>query len=109
MVDKMVDNLTLKGDSDRTIRNYRYAIDRFIKYHEGKELKKLNEGDIIDYLKINFINKNRTATTYNVNLSAITYFYSLIYNKTFNKIRLPRCKVRRKIPNLIPNETIWLL
>ena len=91
MVDKMIDNLKLKGCSDITIRNYHYAINRFIKYYDGKELKKLKEEDILIYLKSQFINKDLSATSYNYNLSVIIYFYSLIYNKSFNKVRLPHC------------------
>jgi site-specific recombinase XerD len=105
-VEKMVENLTLKGCSQITIKKYKYAVDRFIKYHVGKELRKLKEDDILNYLKDLFISKSASAATYNFNLSVIIYFYSLIYNKTFNKVRLPHCKLRRKIPNLISNETI---
>ena len=105
-IDKIVENLTMKGNSKITIRNYCYSIKRFSKYHEGKELEKLTEEDVLNYLKVNFINKKLSAETYNHHVSAINFFYALIYNKTFNKFKLPRCKVRKKVPTLISNELI---
>ena len=39
------------------------------------------EEDIIKYMKYKYLNKNCSAHTYNMNISAIKYFYSINYNK----------------------------
>ena len=52
---KVKDLLKVMGCSDRTIDNYLSCLNRFKKSYEGKDLKKLRESDILDYLKTNFI------------------------------------------------------
>ena len=98
--------LTLRACSDRTIANYISCIDRFLKYHEGRELKHFKEQDIIDYLKINFIDKNLSACTYNINRAAIIYFYLICFDKSFNKYLLPPGKITKVLPKLIDKNII---
>ena len=51
---KVKDLLLLRKCSDRTITNYLSCINRFKNYYKRKDLKKLNEDDIIEYLKKHF-------------------------------------------------------
>ncbi len=48
---KVKDLLLLRKCSDRTISNYLSCINRFKNYYKRKDLEKLNEDDILEYLK----------------------------------------------------------
>ena len=53
---KVKDLLLLRKCSDRTVSNYLSCINRFKNYYKRKDLEKLNEDDILEYLKKNFSN-----------------------------------------------------
>ena len=48
---KVKDLLLLRKCSNRTISNYLSCINRFKNYYKRKDLEKLNEDDILEYLK----------------------------------------------------------
>ena len=104
-IQKVIDILTMGGRSKKTIDNYVCAISRFLDYFEGKDISKLNESDVIEYIKNNYLNKQCAANTYNMNISAIKYFYSVNYNKELNNKLLPHAKLVKKLPTIIEKET----
>lgn len=103
---KVKDLLKIRGCSDRTTTNYLSCINRFKNYYEanGVELKRLNEQDILEYLKVNCINIGFSAATINVNRAAIKYYYLVNFNIDFNKTLLPSCKVKTRFPKLITKQ-----
>ena len=103
---KVKDLLVTRGCSKRTISNYISCINRFKNYYEGKELKKLKEKDILDYLKINFIDLDFSAATINVNRAAIKYYYLVNFNIDFNNTLLPSCKVNNRFPTILSKQQI---
>lgn len=104
-IQKVIDTLSMGGRSKKTIDNYVCAINRFLKYFESKDISKLNENDIVEYIKHNYLNKSCSANTYNMNISALKYFYSINFNKDFNNKLLPHSKLTKKIPATIDKET----
>lgn len=100
-IKKMVDTLKMARRSNRTILNYVYAIARFLDYFKNKHISSLTEDDIISYMTHNYINKNCCANTYNMNIAAIKYFYSINFNILFNSKLLPHAKITKKIPATI--------
>ena len=78
---KMVnDTLIMGGKSKVTIEKYTYAIERFLNAHgNNTKISKFSEKEIIKYLKKKFIDTSLKASTYNFNLAAISYFYSLCF------------------------------
>lgn len=103
---KVKDLLIARGCSQRTISNYISCIKRFKNYYNGKEdLKKINESDILEYLKNNFINIGYSSITINVNRAAIKYYYLVNYNIDFNKTLLPSCKTKNRFPKLIDKDS----
>lgn len=101
---KVKDLLITRGCSNRTITNYISCLNRFKKNYKGKELKKLKEEDILEYLKVNFINIGCSAATINVNRAAIKYYYLVNFDIDFNKTLLPQCKVKSRFPKLITKQ-----
>ena len=104
-VQKVIDTLRIGGRSEKTIVNYVYAINRFFKYFHGKDIETLNEADVLEYIKCKYLNNSATANTYNMNISAIKYFYSINFNKDFNNKLLPHSKLTKKIPVTLDKKT----
>ena len=79
---------------------YTYAIERFLNSHgNNTKISTFSEKEIIKYLNKKFIDTNLKATTYNFNLAAISYFYSLCFEKEFNKKLLPKAKLEKNYHN----------
>ena len=103
---KVKDLLKTRGCSERTINNYISCLNRFKQYHKGKELKDLKEEDILDYLKVNFIDLDFAVASVNVNRAAIKYYYLVNFNIDFNNVLLPACKVKNRYPTLLTKEQV---
>lgn len=101
---KVKDLLLLRKCSYRTVSNYLSCINRFKNYYKRKDLEKLNEDAILEYLKKNFINIGCSAATINVNRAAIKYYYLVNYNKTFNDVLLPQTKIPSRFPKVISKQ-----
>lgn len=81
-VKKCEEILKLGGRSDFTIANYRCAWNKFFKYFpEDTYISKLKEEDLINYFKEHFLNENLSSSTYNMNLCAIKFLYSVCFKK----------------------------
>lgn len=104
-IQKVIDTLKIGGRSEKTINNYVCAINRFLNYFKNKDISKLNEDDVLEYIKHNYLSKNCTANTYNMNISAIKYFYCINYNKEFNSKLLPHAKLTKKLPTILDKDT----
>ena len=101
---KVKNLLLLRKCSDRTVSNYLSCINRFKNYYKRKDLKKLNEDDILEYLKKNFIHIGCSAATINVNRAAIKYYYLVNFNKNFSNILLPQTKIPSRFPKIISKQ-----
>lgn len=104
-IDKVIEILRIGGHSERTVVNYSCAINRFLNYFNGKDISVLNEADILEYTKTNYLSKNCSTNTYNMNVSAIKFFYSINFNKTFNDKLLPHAKLTKKLPVTLDKQT----
>lgn len=104
---KVIDTLRIGGRSEKTISNYVHAINRFFEYFKNKDISKFNEDDIIEYIKQKYLSKSCAGSTYNMNICAIKYFYSVNFNKEFNSKLLPHAKLAKKIPTTI-NKDIFI-
>ena len=103
-IDNLINTLRMGGRSERTISNYVCAIHRFLKYFHDKDVAKVDETDILEYIRKNYLDKNCAGNTYNMNISAIKYFYAINFNKEFNNKLLPHAKLTKKIPSTIDKE-----
>ena len=101
---KVKDLLLLRKCSNRTISNYLSCINRFKNYYKRKDLEKLNEDDILEYFKKNFINIGCSAATINVNRAAIKYYYLVNFNKEFSNVLLPQTKIPSRFPKIISKQ-----
>ena len=103
-IKKIIEALELGGKSKKTISNYVGAVKRFLKYFKDKDISLLNEDDIIEYMKRNYLSKSCSANTYNLNVSAIKYFYLVNFRKEFNNKLLPRTKLTKRLPSTLDKD-----
>lgn len=104
-INSIEESLKLGGRSSSTIRNYTYAILHFLNcYSNKKNISKFKEKQLISYFKKNYIDAGAEATTYNFNLAAIKYFYSICFHTTLNDRLLPKAKISRKLPVILCKE-----
>lgn len=104
-IEKIRQTLEIGGRSKRTFENYKSHLKRFLNYYDlDTNIKNLNENDILDYIRINYINKELSGETYNMAIKAIKFFYSICFNKDLRKSLLPNHKLRKRIPNIIKKE-----
>lgn len=102
---KCEETLKMGGRSDITIRNYRYAIVRFLnKYDDKTNISKFTIDDLTKYFQKEFLEKNLSASSYNINLAAIRYFYLVCFEKNISKVLLPTSKIRKRYPAIISKE-----
>ena len=102
---KCEETLRMGGRSEVTIKNYRYAIIRFLnRYDEKTNISKLTTDDIIKYFKKDFIDKGLSAATYNVNLVAVRFFYLICFERSISKVLLPNSKLRKRFPKIVTKE-----
>lgn len=89
--------------SYKTISSYIYCVKKFLNKHNHKELKKINKGDITDYLE-----RFDCGNTINVYLSAIKFFFKEMLKKKLT-INIKYSKTAKKLPDfLTKNEIVRL-
>ena len=101
-VEKVKFTLELGGKSNKTFDNYKSHISRFLNYYDEEiEINKLTEDNIVDYLKKEYIDLNKCASSLNIGICSIRFLYSVCFNKKLNKDLLPSTKLKRKVPTII--------
>lgn len=104
-VELMDDTLRITGRSEKTVQNYNYSIKKFLNsYDEKTKISTFTEKDIMDYLKKEYLNRHRSASTYNYHTAALLYFYLVCFNRELSKKLLPHAKEKRKLPTIITKE-----
>ena len=104
-IEKVHENLALRGRSEKTYINYKSALIKFLNcYDENTVIKKLKEEDIIRFLNDEYIKPNKSKNSYNLCIASIRLFYLVCFGKTLNRLLLPSCKLPKRLPTLIPKN-----
>lgn len=106
-INKIHDNLILRGRSERTFINYKSALLSFFRYYDSNtDIEKFRENDIIEFLKEKFIIPNKCKNTYNLTVCSIRLLYLICFNVSLNRILLPSSKLNKKLPTTLSKEKI---
>ena len=104
-INKVHENLILRGCSEHTFINYKCALNNFFKYYNSDvDITILSEQDIIPYLNDCFIKPSKSKYTYNVAVASIKLLYIVCFNKHFDNLLLPTSKVIKKLPTILSIE-----
>lgn len=105
-IEKVHQNLILRGRSENTFDNYKSALIRFLNYYnQNTNIKNLKEENIISFLNDEYIKPGKCKNSYNVAVCAIRLFYLICFNKSLNRLLLPTSKLIKKLPTIIPLDT----
>lgn len=105
-IEKVHQNLILRGRSDKTFDNYKSALLRFLNYYDSNtNIKKLKEENIIDFLNYEYLKTNKCKSVYNVAICSIRLLYIVCFNISLNRILLPTSKLTKKLPTILPIDT----
>lgn len=101
IIKHMEEDMTFRGLAERTKESYIFRVKRYMEFHKGRDIEKLTEDDIRDFLKYlveECKNKRRDVNTYN---SAIRFMYGTTLNKVLNLKRIPyRYYVPLRLPSI---------
>ena len=100
------EDMTFRGLSERTQKSYIWRVSRYMDFHKGKDIEKLTEDDIRDFLKYvveERKNKWRDVNTYN---SAIRFMYGTTLNKVLNLKRIPLFNIQKNKPEMFTKEEL---
>lgn len=104
-IEKVHENLILRGRSENTFINYRCALNNFFNYYDKDvNIEKLNEEDIIPYIRECFIKPNKSKYTYNVAIASIRLFYLVCFKKVLSNHFLPTSKTQKRMPSILSKE-----
>ncbi len=104
-IEKVHENLILRGRSEKTFINYQCRLSKFFKYFNAEtNIQELREKDIIKFLNDEFIKTNRCKNTYNVAVCSIRLFYLICFNITLNRLLIPSSKLSKKLPVILPKD-----
>ncbi len=105
-INKIQQNLSLRGRSDNTFKNYKSVLLRFFNYYNSSiDIESLKEEDIIKFLNDEYLKPNKCKNSYNLCICSIRLFYLVCFNKMLNRVLLPTCKLVKKLPTTIPYNT----
>jgi site-specific recombinase XerD len=98
LIEKLKRELEIRNFSNKTVKSYIYAIEKFLKYSYDKGL---NENAVKDYIQL--IIKNKNPSTVSQNLSAIEFFFEKVLNQ---KLNIPHPKRNKPLPIVLAIDEI---
>ncbi len=101
----------LKGTPESSRESYLRRINMFIKFLKDKHRlpEQIDERDIQQYILYLKKEKGLTAGTINNYISSIRFFYTQVLEKDWNKNKVPRMKIKHKLPVIPPKQDVLTL
>lgn len=97
LYDHMKMDLELKNFSPKTIRCYLDCMVNFVR-HYGRSPVEMGEEEIRGYLHYLITEKKASQSSINQAYSAMKFFYEVTLGRTWNGIKIPRIKTRKRLP-----------
>lgn len=104
-IEKVHENLILRGRSEATFINYKSSLLRFFNYYDSNtNIEKLKENEIIKFLNDEYIIPNKCKSTYNIAVCSIRLLYAICFDSSLNRILLPSSKLVKRLPTILPKD-----
>lgn len=98
--EKMKHEMILRGFASGTQDNYLRAVVK-LHGHFNRNPAKLTEEEIKTYLLFLLAKKPMSASTYNINIYGLKFFYETVLDRQMVAIKLPRHKEPQKLPDIL--------
>ena len=103
-VEKLKNELRMRGFSPLTVRNYAFFVQKFLSYC-NKKPEEVNEDDAKSYLGGLFESKSKN--TIMLAAAALKFFYKEILAKNFENVRVP--KKDKRLPEVLTKQEVLKL
>ena len=103
--EQMKMDLKLKGYSPKTQAAYLGYMKKFVRYF-GRSPAKMGEKEIREYLYHLVTEKQVSTSSINGAYSALKFFYQTVLQGNWNIAKIPRTKVRKKLPVVLDGSEI---
>ncbi|MEK6888565.1 MAG: site-specific tyrosine recombinase/integron integrase [Nanoarchaeota archaeon] len=100
-IDKLRNELKVRGLSPMTIRNYSFFAEKFLK-HCGKNIEEVTSDDAKAYLASLFDSKSKN--TIMLAVAALKFFYTEVLKKEFSEVRVP--KKDKRLPEVLTKDEV---
>jgi site-specific recombinase XerD len=97
--EKMKQEMTLRGFALGTQENYLRAVIKLYD-HFKRNPAKLSTEEVKDFL-FTLANQPIAASTYNINIHGLKFFYEIVLDKPMVAIKLPRKREPQKLPDIL--------
>lgn len=108
LYDQMKMDLELKNFSPKTVSCYLTCMVHFVR-HFGRSPAELGEEEIRNYLHYLIKDKQASQSSINQAYSAMKFFYEITLGRVWNAIRIPRSKIRKKLPLVLSMQEVHSL
>lgn len=103
--EKMKQEMILRGFSIGTQENYLRSVVKLHDYY-NRSPAKLSEDEIKSFLLFVISNQSCAASTYNVMIHGLKFFYEVVLSKKMVVINLPRMKEPQKLPDILSQNEV---
>ncbi len=107
-IQKMINDLELRGHSEKTIKNMVCTMNAFSRFY-NKPPELLGEPEIINYLEYCIKTKKLCRGTVNYINSTLKFFYVVTLEGSWSDLRIPRLRNNKKLPKYLTKEEVKLL
>ncbi len=108
LYNQMKMDLELKNFSPKTVNCYLTCMVNFVRHH-GRSPVELGEEEIRNYLLYLIKEKRASQASINQAYSAMKFFYEVTLGRPWNGIRIPRSKIRKKLPVVLSLQEVHSL
>ena len=103
--EKMKEEMTLRGLSINTQKKYLYEIIKLHRYYQLSPAK-LNQEEIKSYLLYLISKRKLAASTYNVAIHALRFFYDIVLRRIISYHDFPLSKEPKKLPDILSTSEV---
>jgi site-specific recombinase XerD len=102
---KMKDDILLRGLSESTFRNYSYNVKSFFAFC-NRPIEELDENDVRIFLEHLIVKRKLAPRTVNQHSAAIRFFFAVGLNRHMNYLQIPLMKIPKALPDILTRDEI---
>ena len=108
--DAFIKTLRVRRMAARTEKTYLHWIVRFFQYHQWEKVEEVETNDISAYLEHLAVERQVSASTQNVALNSLVFFYREVLGKNVEDISpYTRSRSKRRLPTVLSTSEVKLL